>query len=236
MNYAIACEHYFQAHGRNLLICYYCEQHFLVSKALTKHILEKHLKDAGRFESVSVFFHLIEFFFELIIEIWIYFKAKRDLTEATHENTEQQQDASNIQANSETNSESVQKSTSTEKQLIESTPTVAENEVIINLDDVVEYASPNDEVDHDEHPNDEPLNLSVPKYDPDIISIIDLNNCVLDLSIKKKWTFLNRPQLCYCFELLIKYFVFWFLAKFDFEQNVQRKIIAFLPKKKGNFL
>lgn len=56
MNYRIACEHYSRNHGRNVLMCPYCEQYFLLSNLLTKHVLAQHPEDEIQSKSVSTFY------------------------------------------------------------------------------------------------------------------------------------------------------------------------------------
>lgn len=43
-NYVDACDHYHYSHGRNVLMCPYCEQYFLNANLLTKHVLSGHSK------------------------------------------------------------------------------------------------------------------------------------------------------------------------------------------------
>lgn len=45
VNYVIACDHYKRNHGRNVLMCPYCGQHFFQSRLLRKHVLAEHSKD-----------------------------------------------------------------------------------------------------------------------------------------------------------------------------------------------
>lgn len=64
MNYWIACEHYSRDHGRNVLMCPYCEQYFLLSNLLTKHVLAQHSKDEIQSKSVSTFYKEINKFMQ----------------------------------------------------------------------------------------------------------------------------------------------------------------------------
>lgn len=54
LNYVEACEHYQQSHGRNVLMCPYCNQYFMQATLLTKHVLAEHSKDKVGVEVVSI--------------------------------------------------------------------------------------------------------------------------------------------------------------------------------------
>ncbi|XP_031628123.1 uncharacterized protein LOC116343934 isoform X2 [Contarinia nasturtii] len=52
-SYVVACDHYRRIHGRNVLMCPYCESFFLQSNVLTKHVLAVHSSNNGLAEVVK---------------------------------------------------------------------------------------------------------------------------------------------------------------------------------------
>lgn len=164
LNYVDACDHYRGSHGRNVLMCPYCELYFLQASLLTKHVLGEHSNEQVGHLAVSIFWKQILFLVQIS---WYIFT-----TQKVHGNTKKNAATSNIEQTNHNDDEMIDTN---------SEPIVQENtdfrrrvglKTFSNGNVTSEAPLRDGNINTENQPDDQPLDLTVQKFIP-----LDLSTC-----------------------------------------------------------